>query len=1109
MIKNTKILTSEFSKELLLKYFEDRGAVGHNIKSFDDFVKYGMQRVVDEVDDMVLDILPERVKELKIKFSKIWIDKPYVREADGTRRRITPMEARLRNITYSAPIMLEMIMIKDGVETEKTAIQVGDIPVMLRSKNCILKNKTDEELIGMNENPQDPGGYFIINGTERVVVIIEDLAANRVFVEHKKTGTYPYIAKLFSEDGKYRIPHTLEKGKNGVIYLSFTRLKKVPFAIVMRALGISKDKDMMDIISGGDPELQSDIYINLFETGDVNTPKKALAYLGKKLGVTHSEEKAIERAEDMLDKFFIAHVGQNKKDRLNKANYLGRTIRKMLLVSYNRLDPDDKDHYANKRLKLPGDLLETLFRFSFRMLLGDMKYNFERLVKRGRVPSLASITRSQLLTSRLNSALATGEWIGNRSGVSQQLDRVNHLSMLSHLRRVVSLLTSSRENFEARDLHPTHWGKLCVSETPEGPPVGLRKNLAVTCEISTECPMLENQIVKLMGKMGLKKLVNGGCDVYLNGKIIGTTEEGMKFADIVKEARRTGKIPSELNVVYYENENIVIANTEKGRARRPLIVVKNGKSSLTKEIADKLIKREISYNKLIDLGVIEYLDSEEEENTLIAMDESKITKEHTHLEIGEQIIFGTMASLVPYPEHNLSVRVMIGAKTMKQGIGTYAKNAIMRFDTDASLLHSPQRPIVQTYLQNISEYSSHPIGQNLVIAIMSWNGYNMDDAVVFNKASVQRGMYRSTYFRPYKVEELRYPGGQLDNIEIPDKEVRGYKTEEVYRYLSQDGIIYPEAEVSAGDVLVGRTSPPRFLASLEEFKVGVEDRRETSESVRFREKGVIDSVMVTEANSGNKVITVKLRNQRIPELGDKFSSRHGQKGVIGMLVPPENLPFSSSGIVPDLVFNPHSIPSRMTVGQLIEIIGGKVGALSGEYIDGSAFSSQSEFELRENLKNLGFRENGLETMYDGATGRMYTARIFVGNAFYLKLKHMVADKIHSRSRGPIQLLTRQPTEGKSKEGGLKLGEMENHCFVAHGAALTLKERFDSDKAVIPVCKNCGLVAIYNRFRRKGICSVCGDSSDISFIEMSYAFKLLLDELKSLGIYPKLLIGAKS
>jgi len=493
------IKTSQF---LLDKYFEKRMFTEHNIKSFNKFIKSGMQKVVNEVEEVVPDILPIGVRDLKIKLGKIWVEKPLIKEADGSRRRIMPIEARLRNLTYEAPIFIEMSIIKNGEETEKQTVHIGEMPIMVRSANCYLSDLDKDGLIEAGEDPNDPGGYFIINGTERVVVIIEDLVTNKVLVDEERSGTYPFTAKVFSEDGQYNIPHLFEKAKDGTVYLSFTKFQRIPITIFMRALGLVKDKDIVEAVST-DPKYASDMYINLYEAKEFKTQEKALEFLGKKMGIMILEKRA-ERAEEMIDKFLLPHIGHSREDRILKAHFLARAMRKLLAVSYGDLKPDDKDHYGNKRLRLCGDSLEGLFRFSFRMLIGDMKYNFERLVKRGKIPNLQSIVRSQLLTSRLRSALATGEWVGDRHGISQHLDRLNHFATLSHLRRVVSLLTASRENFEARDLHPTHWGKLCASETPEGVNVGLRKNLAITCEISTEPEMNEDEVISKLKEIGLK-----------------------------------------------------------------------------------------------------------------------------------------------------------------------------------------------------------------------------------------------------------------------------------------------------------------------------------------------------------------------------------------------------------------------------------------------------------------------------------------------------------------------------------------------------------------------------------------------------------------------------
>jgi len=596
-------------------------------------------------------------------------------------------------------------------------------------------------------------------------------------------------------------------------------------------------------------------------------------------------------------------------------------------------------------------------------------------------------------------------------------------------------------------------------------------------------------------------------DVYLSGKYVGTVEDSEAFAHSIREERRRGAVSENVNVQYDPASGEVRIEAAKGRLRRPLIVVRDGRSMLTQDHVDKLARNELRWSDLIKQGVIEFLDAAEEENALVAFFEEDLTPDHTHLELTPLSMFGLVTSLVPYANFNSAQKVNTGSKNQKQAIGFYASNYMIRMDMDVNLLHNPQMPVVQSIMHQISEYDKHPAGQNLVVAVMSYKGYNMEDAIIINKGSIDRGMGRGSYYRPMIAEELRYSGGLVDEVCIPNKDVKGYKSERDYRYLEEDGIIYPEAQVREGDVVIGKTSPPRFLSSMEQYSLSAETRRESSSAMKHGEEGVIDFVLITENSEGNKLVQVKIRDQRIPEVGDKFSSRHGQKGVVGLIVPENDMPFTASGITPDLIFSPHSIPTRMTMAHLIELIAGKTGALAGRIVDGTVFDAEPEEMIRKELLSLGFRDNGLETMYNGETGEAFEVSIFVGNMYYLRLKHMVANKIHSRARGPIQLLTRQPTEGRAKEGGLRLGEMEKDTFVAHGAALLLKERFDADRTIVPVCETCGMVAIYDEYKRRSYCQVCGESN-ISFIEVSYAFKLILDEFKSLVLYPQLKLKTK-
>jgi DNA-directed RNA polymerase subunit B' len=592
-------------------------------------------------------------------------------------------------------------------------------------------------------------------------------------------------------------------------------------------------------------------------------------------------------------------------------------------------------------------------------------------------------------------------------------------------------------------------------------------------------------------------------EVFLNGKFIGSVDDPNKLVDSFTEERRKGKIHYSVNILHDKDMKQVSIEASRGRAIRPLIVVKEGKSLLTDKHLEQIEKNEITFTDLINQGVIEYLDAMEEENALVAFTDEDLTPEYTHMEILPMAIVGLCTSLVPFGNFNQSTRLNAGSKNQKQALGMYIANYLVRMDMDVNILQTPQIPLVRTIMHESSEYDKHPSGQNVVVAIMSFDGYNMEDAILINKGSIDRGFARSSYYRPVISEELRYSGGLIDEISVPDKDVKGYKTEKDYRLLEGDGIIYPEAPVSEGDVVIGKTSPPRFLSSLDEYNLTTSSRRESSNTIKHGQRGVVDFILLTENEEGNKLVQVRLRDQRIPEMGDKFTSRHGQKGVVGMIIENADMPYSASGIVPDIIFNPHGIPSRMTMSHLIELMGGKAGALSGRYIDGTMFQAERHEDLRKELAQMGFREDSTETFYNGRSGEMFTAQIYVGDMYYLKLKHMVANKVHARARGPIQLLTRQPTEGRAKEGGLRLGEMEKDTFVSHGAANLLKERFDSDKVAVPVCVKSGLIGYYDKRKDRLVSPIYGEGAEMVYVELSYAFKLLLDELKSLGIYPKI------
>ena len=1218
-------------KEIIESYFRERSLVNHQLASYNDCIpsvdsqssrfeeivrtiRIGTEETVDDDEGglIKLDVLD---LDIQVRMKNMALGPPTIREANGSEHPSSPLECRLRKLTYMSPIYLDFTIHRDDLPQPivEEKVQIGSVPIMVRSRRCNLNpahidanrnlspNQSEEDkehyhrlLEGKGEDPYDPGGYFIINGTERVLISMEDLAPNRVTVEmNKRYARKTEVAKIFSQKDGVRKPLTVEKRKDGMLMvkISSAGTTAIPVVLLMRSLGIDNDQEIFQAIAGP-TETFKFIVANLNEVKDneeynVENQEEAMQWLEKKFAAGQQKEYREQRIQNLLDKELLPRLGNPEDNRKKKAIFLGRIVRQVLEMAINNKEPNDKDHYANKRVRLAGDLIEDLFRVSLQQLARDLKYQLERHHNRKRDLKITSCLRPDVLTSKVMHALATGNWVGGRSGVSQLLDRTSFLAALSHMRRVTSPLVRSQPHFEARDLHPTQWGRLCPNETPEGQNCGLVKNAAQMVDISEA--VSEEEVKALLAEADVDPNPVGwaeGARVHVNGDIFGLHMNPHKLVEHFKRRRRSGRIRSEVSIRHDAVNRDIFINTDKGRILRPLLVLDGGSMVLSKEYLDGLKDRTISFKDLVNEGVVEWVDAEEEEDLLVAprpfdlphtspkhgrpinpakvewlnMGEEGISKAKlsaevimpngeivhekfsiplnyyqedldklrrkekktgdvlifTHVEIDPQLILGVCASLVPYPEHNSTPRVTGGTAMVKQSLGLPSANGRLRPDTRQHILHYTQNSMTGTRAMDATNFIRRPAGQNFVVAILSHHGYNMQDAVIMNRGSVERALGRSTFIRTYNAERKRFPGGQVDEIEIPGTgldEVKGLKSPEAYAHLETDGLPTPETEISSKpedrdrvpQVLVGKTSPPRFLEESHGAFLQAQERRESSMNVRHGEGGFVDNVFVTESLDSGRLVRITLRTNRIPELGDKFASRHGQKGVIGRLVDPEDMPFTVDGVIPDLLINPHAIPSRMTVAHILEMIGGKVGAMEGRLIDGTAFSGEKEDSLREGLLRHGFAHTGRESMVNGETGEEFPAQIFVGVIYYQKLHHMVSGKIHARSRGRVQILTRQPTEGRARQGGLRFGEMERDCLIAHGASMVIKDRLldESDGWELFVCAESGHIAYWDWRKRCYVSPVHGDKAEVFPVSTSYAFKLLLDEMKSLGVAMRL------
>eukprot|EP00924_Labyrinthula_sp_SR-Ha-C_P008175 maker-scaffold_11-snap-gene-5.7-mRNA-1 protein AED:0.01 eAED:0.01 QI:0/1/0.5/1/1/1/2/27/1570 len=1556
---NLDNISGEDAWQVISCYFRDKGLVRQQLDSFDKFINNSLQELVHDAPDIEVsqnlqflpgeDLTIHKNIAYTVSFGQIYLASPSVRESDGTTTTLFPFEARLRNLTYSAALYLDVttkrthksekkdeegnVIDDDGFESdeddefedevEEQREFVGYVPIMLRSSFCNLHNRSDLELQELNECIYDQGGYFVINGGEKVLIGQERLANNKVFCFKKKAGfKYSYVAEVRSHLAKSARPtstmyaHMYSGSANkesltgGEIRAQIPYIRSdIPIVLLFRALGCKSDKEILERIcyNMDDFEMIDKFRSSIEEGFVIQDQNVALDHIGRRGSAENVlKNERINYAKQILEKELLPHMGLEAHHSTRKTYYLGYIVHRLLLCSLNRIAEDDRDNYANKRLDLGGPLLSGLFRVLFTKMRRDVQAYLQKCIDSNRDFNLTAALKSRTITNGLKYALATGNWGLQKSsggppkaGVSQVLNRLTYTATLSHLRRINTPLDKQGKSAKPRQLHNTHWGYLCPAETPEGQSCGLVKNLALMCYISVGSKA--SIVHEILGEWNIETLeeiaspteIRNTTKVFVNGNWVGIHREPEVLVQTLLFSRRhSHSLEPEVSVVRDIYNKEIRVYTEPGRCCRPLFIVSEGEALIKKyhierlradaiktademeylqkeaeeaeddfdydeegkipedkqnEIRLKKMQRGVyNWDRLINDGLVELIDIEEEETTMIAMEMkdlmpgSAYSRTYTHLEVHPSLILGICASIIPFPDHNQSPRNTYQSAMGKQAMGIYCSNFTTRMDTLAHVLFYPQKPLVTTRAMAYMNYRELPAGVNAIVAVSTYTGYNQEDSLIFNQSSIDRGLFRSIFYRTYTDHEKedRISG----TAEVFRKPIAGQTIgmkRSNYDKLDDDGLVLAGTRVSGSDMIIGKTTPISVVEDNNGInEMGLQTRlkeqnRDNSLALRANEAGIVEKVLLSTNEDGAKFAKVKVRSVRIPQVGDKFcytedhdiltqrgwkpiaeveqgehvaildqgkvcyepvletqkfsigkdflyeletpelslkttlnhrmyvrqpneevfqrveanevigkevyfltnseglritsniikladgaelklsqnflklygysllnsevdkctsdtpfpaiqdgkvlrfernsvlqewletsefsswsvcdgevvvlsqtlvesvisfldpdkdkefpkwvfnlsiehsqallegffsigslsidlkwpiiagsiqvlalqagwsaivkehvennetvyrvtlnkennnpginapkdkqngtveklvkqegfvycvtvrtgviyvrrdgkpvwccnSSRHGQKGTIGMTYNQEDLPFNRDGISPDIVMNPHAIPSRMTIGHLVECLLSKLSTMTGDEGDATPFMELEVDDVSRALHDMGYQRRGNEVLYNGHTGKRMTAQIYIGPVYYQRLKHMVDDKIHSRARGPVSMLVRQPMEGRAADGGLRVGEMERDCLLSHGSASFLRDRLfiNSDRYAVHICEICGLIAQTKPDTGDLFCSnsTCdGNTTKISVIEIPYAAKLLFQELMAMQISPRMFV----
>jgi len=1223
---------SENNWVIIDSFFRDneKFLVSHQLDSFNDFIQYKIPNIIKSFNPIIT--YKEDISENSTtkKFlheiyvyiggengDKIYINKPIIDE----NKLLFPNTARLRNYDYSSYISVD-VHIKyvtnepSGVKTETKVfekITIGKIPIMLGSKYCALYNANPDYLTSIGECRYDNGGYFIINGKEKVVIAQESICNNRIFItKNKEDESYTYTAKVKSKlDNTNDIPKTLSlmilrngdddlKIREGSIVVSISGISRmIPLFIVFRALGIESDSDILRHIfynidtNSEYAKMIEDMRVDILGSYNIYDQNSALEYIG-----LLSFDGTINDALSTLLNDFLPHAGSDFSD---KAYFLGYMVFKLLQVKNGIRNVTDRDSYIYRRVELSGFMCSELFREYYKDFRNNVANNVDsqyfygawRQLETKRISLLVNndnkykIFDSNIIENGFVKSLK-GSWGKNpdplRTGIVQDINRISYVGFCSHLRRTNTPIDRSTKNKNPHLLHGSQWGYICPCESPEGENIGLVKNLALTTHITVECN--STPIKKFLRDYGLIYLyestpynMDKTTKIFLNGNWIGLHNDILKLKSLFLDFRRNGLINIFTSFSWNITDMEVFINTDAGRCCRPLLIVDNNNVQISDTIIDMLKDKQIrwkdlirgelqnneldyydcNYYSLTDIntstntntdtdtntdtntdeytskkvsinidvlkkkrGIIEYIDSEETNNCLIAMNSEYLMNSinnYTHMEIHPSLIFGVLASNIPFLNSNQAPRNIFSGAQGKQALGIYTSNFLHRYDTMSYLLDYPQRSLVSTRAMKYLHNNDMPNGINAIVAIASFTGYNQEDSIIINRESLQRGLFRTTYYKTIvDTEELTTMGEKIIfcnplELQKENKDVKNIKYSD-YSHLNAYGFVRENTIVDENTILIGKCivkeNIQKKTSFIEETNIKY-TYNDMSVATPHTIKGTVDKVYVDFDNKNNKICKVRLRKTKVPMIGDKFCSRAGQKGVLGMVLSACDMPFTADGIVPDIIINPHAFPSRMTIGHLIECLLCKTCAELGFIGDSTPFTNISYDTIGKILQDkCGFEKNGNEIMYNGMSGEQLETEIFIGPTYYQRLKHMVEDKMFSRNTGPLVTRTRQPAEGRGREGGLRLGEMERDAMLSHGILQFLKESFmeRSDYYKVYICNKSGTIATVNPDKKIYKSNVIPDNNnDFSEVHIPYSMKLLMQEIESMNLTSRIISGS--